>query len=98
MLGLSGGIDSALALCIAVDALGPAEVEAVLMPSRYTAAMSVEDALAQAEALRVAHPIIPIEPAVVALSACLSEVFAGRAADTTEENLQARYRGCAGVL
>jgi NAD+ synthase (glutamine-hydrolysing) len=93
VLGLSGGIDSALALCIAVDALGPAEVEAVLMPSRYTAAMSVVDARAQAEALGVAHRIIAIEPAVVALNACLSEVFAGRAADTTEENIQARCRG-----
>ena len=93
VLGLSGGIDSALALCIAVDALGPAEVEAVLMPSRYTAAMSVVDARAQAEALGVTHRIIPIEPAVLALNACLSEVFAGRAADTTEENIQARCRG-----
>ena len=63
------------------------------MPSRYTAAMSVEDARAQADALGVAHRIIPIEPAVVALNACLSEVFAGRAADTTEENIQARCRG-----
>ncbi len=93
VLGLSGGIDSALALCIAVDALGRAEVEAVLMPSRYTAAMSVEDARAQADALGIAHRIISIEPAVVALNACLSEVFAGRAADTTEENIQARCRG-----
>ena len=93
VLGLSGGIDSALALCIAVDALGPAEVETVLMPSRYTAAMSVEDARAQADALGIAHRIIPIEPAVVALNACLSEVFAGWAADTTEENIQARCRG-----
>ena len=93
VLGLSGGIDSALALCIALDALGPAEVEAVLMPSRYTAAMSVVDARAQAEALGITHRIIPIEPAVVALNACLSEVFAGRGADTTEENIQARCRG-----
>ncbi|MGH8563244.1 MAG: NAD+ synthase [Gammaproteobacteria bacterium] len=93
VLGLSGGIDSALTLCIAVDALGPAKVKAVLMPSRYTATMSVEDARSQADALGVAHPIIPIEPAVIALNACLSEVFAGRAADTTEENIQARCRG-----
>ncbi len=93
VLGLSGGIDSALTLCIAVDALGPAAVEAVLMPSRYTASMSLMDARAQAEALGVAHHIIPIEPAVAAFNTCLSEVFAGRAPDTTEENIQARCRG-----
>jgi len=93
ILGLSGGIDSALVLALAVDALGHDKVEAVLMPSRYTQDMSIEDAVLQADALGVKYHIIPIEPAVNAFSAMLADVFAGTAKDTTEENIQARCRG-----
>ena len=93
VLGLSGGIDSALTLAIAVDALGSESVEAVLMPSRYTASMSNEDALEEARLLGVKSQVIPIEPAVDAFSGMLAECFRGMAPDTTEENLQARCRG-----
>jgi NAD+ synthase (glutamine-hydrolysing) len=93
VIGLSGGIDSALTLAIAVDALGPARVEAVMMPSRYTADMSWEDAQAEAAALGVEYRVIPIEPAFEAFLATLREEFAGRPADITEENIQARCRG-----
>jgi len=93
VLGLSGGIDSALTLCIAVDAVGPERVEAVLMPSRYTAAMSVEDARAQAAALGVGHRAISIEPVFEAFLSALQEEFKGLPPDTTEENIQARVRG-----
>lgn len=93
LLGLSGGIDSALVLAIAVDALGADQVEAVLMPSKYTQDMSNEDAILEAEALGVKHHTIAIEPAVTAFTGMLSEVFAGTKKDTTEENIQARCRG-----
>ncbi len=93
VLGLSGGIDSALTLALAVDALGPEQVEVVLMPSRYTADMSVEDAQAQARALGVMHRVIPIEPAFQAFLGMLAEEFAGKPVDVTEENIQARCRG-----
>lgn len=93
VLGLSGGIDSALTLALAVDALGKEQVEAVLMPSRYTQDMSVEDAELEAEALGVDYHIIPIEPAVTAFSEMLSDLFSGSQKDTTEENIQARCRG-----
>jgi len=93
ILGLSGGIDSALVLALAVDALGQDKVEAVLMPSRYTQDMSNEDAVLQAEALGVNYHIIPITPAVNAFTDMLAEVFAGTSKDTTEENIQARCRG-----
>ncbi len=93
VLGLSGGIDSALTLAIAVDALGADKVEVVLMPSRYTADMSNEDALRQAETLGVMHRVIPIEPAFNAFLDMLAEEFAGSDRDTTEENIQARCRG-----
>lgn len=93
VLGLSGGIDSALTLAIATDALGPARVSAVMMPSRYTTGMSLEDAQAEVDALGVDYRIITIEPAYHAFSEMLSEVFSGTAADVTEENLQARSRG-----
>ena len=93
VLGLSGGIDSALTLAIAVDALGADQVEAVLMPSRYTAAMSIDDAQAQARALGVAHRVVPIEPAFQAFLGMLEGEFAGCAPDVTEENIQARCRG-----
>lgn len=93
LLGLSGGIDSALVLALAVDALGADKVLAVLMPSCYTQSMSVDDAIAEAQALAVPYEIIPIAPAVDAFNAMLAEVFAGTAQDTTEENIQARCRG-----
>jgi NAD+ synthase (glutamine-hydrolysing) len=93
ILGLSGGVDSALVLALAVDALGADKVEAVLMPSRYTQDMSNEDAILEAQALGVKHHIIPIEPAVQAFTGMLADVFAGSGRDTTEENIQARCRG-----
>ncbi len=93
VLGLSGGVDSALTLAIAVDALGAEQVEAVLMPSRYTADMSNEDALEQARCMGVQSHVIPIEPAFHAFLEMLEPVFANRAPDVTEENIQARCRG-----
>ena len=93
VLGLSGGIDSALTLALAVDALGAAAVEAVMMPSRYTADISVTDARAQATAMGVSYRELSIEPAFNAFLATLKEEFAGRAPDVTEENIQARCRG-----
>ncbi|ANE56890.1 NAD+ synthase [Methylomonas sp. DH-1] len=93
ILGLSGGIDSALVLALAVDALGADKVEAVAMPSRYTADISNEDARLEAEALGVNFHTLPIEPAVNAFSDMLAPLFAGSRKDTTEENIQARCRG-----
>lgn len=93
VLGLSGGIDSALTLAIAVDALGKEQVEAILMPSRYTQEMSVQDAIAEAETLGVKYHIVPIEPAVAAFNAMLADLFVGSERDATEENIQARTRG-----
>ncbi|MGR8929928.1 MAG: NAD+ synthase [Gammaproteobacteria bacterium] len=93
ILGLSGGIDSALVLALAADALGADNVEVVLMPSRYTQDMSNEDALLEAKALGVKYHIIPIEPAVTAFGELLAPIFAGSKRDTTEENIQARCRG-----
>lgn len=93
ILGLSGGIDSALVLALAVDALGAEQVEVVLMPSRYTQQMSIDDARLEAEALGVKHHTIAIEPAVQAFNGMLAELFSGTKADTTEENIQARCRG-----
>lgn len=93
LIGLSGGIDSALTLCIAVDALGPEKAHAVMMPSPYTAQMSLDDARALAEALKVPYQEIPIESAMLTFNTLLSPVFSGLPADTTEENIQARIRG-----
>jgi NAD+ synthase (glutamine-hydrolysing) len=93
VLGLSGGIDSALTLAIAVDALGATRVEAVMMPFRYTAQMSLEDAAEEAAALGVAYRVISIEPMYEAFAQALAGEFAGLAADVTEQNLQARCRG-----
>jgi NAD+ synthase (glutamine-hydrolysing) len=93
VLGLSGGIDSALTLTLAVDALGAERVEAILMPSRYTADMSNEDALEETRLLGVATQIIPIEPAFRTFLDMLEPAFAGQPADVTEENIQARCRG-----
>jgi NAD+ synthase (glutamine-hydrolysing) len=93
VLGLSGGVDSALTLAIAVDALGADAVEGVLMPSRYTSEISNADALAQAESLGVKTQMISIEPAFEAFLSMLEPAFAGLAPDVTEENIQARCRG-----
>lgn len=93
IIGLSGGIDSALTLAITVDAIGAEKVEAVMMPSRYTLDMSVEDAREQAEAQGVKYRVIPIESAFKAFLESLAEPFAGTKADATEENIQARCRG-----
>jgi len=93
VLGLSGGVDSALTLAIAVDAIGPERVEVVMMPSRYTAPMSLEDARAEAEALGVAHHELSIERPFSSFLEVLGGLFAGMPADTTEENIQARCRG-----
>jgi NAD+ synthase (glutamine-hydrolysing) len=93
IVGLSGGVDSALTLVIAVDALGADNVQAVMMPSRYTAGMSREDAEAEARALGVRYDVISIEYAFEAFLDSLSNVFRGAEPDTTEENIQARCRG-----
>lgn len=93
VLGMSGGIDSALTAAIAVDALGAENVEGVLMPSRYTADMSNEDAILEAEALGIKYHTIPIKKPFDAFTESLAEVFAGTKPDTTEENIQARCRG-----
>ncbi len=93
LLGLSGGIDSALVLAIAVDALGADKVRAVMMPSPYTADISWIDARDMAERLGVRYDEIAIAPAFESFKSALAEEFAGRAEDATEENLQARIRG-----
>ena len=93
VLGLSGGIDSALTLAVAVDALGAERVEAVMMPYHYTAQISQEDAEAEARALGVSYQVLPIGAVVDAFMQTLAPVFAGYPRDTSEENLQARCRG-----
>ena len=93
VLGLSGGIDSALTLAIAVDALGADRVHVVMMPSRYTSQMSLDDAALQARTLDVRYDVISIEGMFAATLDALKDVFAGREPDTTEENIQARIRG-----
>jgi NAD+ synthase (glutamine-hydrolysing) len=93
VLGLSGGIDSALTLAIAVDALGNAQVRAVMMPFRYTSDISLQDAEAQASTMGVHYDVFSIEPMYDAFMATLAEPFTGTIVDTTEENLQARLRG-----
>ena len=93
VLGLSGGIDSALSLAIAVDALGPERVHAVMMPYHYTAEISQADAAEQARMLGVNYEVLPIAPMVEAFTETLAESFAGTEKDTTEENLQSRCRG-----
>lgn len=93
LIGLSGGIDSALVLTVAVDALGADNVEAVLMPSRYTAAMSNEDAITLANKLNVKHSLLPIEPTFTAFLDTLAPLFAHLPPNEAEENLQARCRG-----
>jgi NAD+ synthase (glutamine-hydrolysing) len=93
ILGLSGGIDSALVLAIACDALGADQVRAVMMPFRYTSNMSQEDAAKQAALLGIRYDVITIEPIYEATIAQLEPIFEGREADVTEENIQARCRG-----
>ncbi|MCZ8110442.1 MAG: NAD+ synthase [Betaproteobacteria bacterium] len=93
IIGLSGGIDSALVLAVAVDALGAEKVRAVMMPSRYTADISWLDARDMASRLGVRYDEIAIEPMFEAFRAGLAPQFSGLADDTTEENLQARIRG-----
>jgi NAD+ synthase len=93
VLGLSGGIDSALVAALAVDALGPERVHCVMLPYRFTAQASLDDAARVAQALGVQYNVVPIEKAVQGLEATLAPLFAGKSRDVTEENLQARARG-----
>ena len=93
VMGLSGGIDSALTLCIAVDALGAHRVHTVAMPSRYTSQMSKDDAALQARQMHVKHSEISIEGMFEVTLAALKNEFAGRPPDTAEENIQSRCRG-----
>jgi NAD+ synthase len=93
VLGLSGGIDSALSAAVAVDALGSQRVRCVMLPSRYTSRESLEDADACARMLGVKYETIEIERAVAAMGESLAAPFAGTKADTTEENIQSRLRG-----
>lgn len=93
IIGLSGGIDSALTLAVAVDALGAERVRAVMLPSPYTAQMSLDDSRDMVRRLGVRYDEIPIEPAMQVLAGMLADQFKGLPADTTEENLQSRIRG-----
>lgn len=93
VLGLSGGIDSALTLAVAVDALGPERVEAVMMPFHYTSEMSRNDAADQARRMKVSYKTIGIEPMFDAFMGALADEFYGLPEDKTEENIQARCRG-----
>ncbi len=93
VIGLSGGIDSALAACIAADALGPERVHCLMMPTRYTSEMSHTDAGAIAEALGVRYDVVAIEAMFNDFTAQLAPLFGDRPADVTEENLQSRIRG-----
>src|SRR5918993_2681940 len=93
VLGLSGGIDSALCAAMAVDALGPERVHCVMLPFRYTSNESLSDAAECAEALGVRYDTLPIAPAVDGFEAALEPMFAGRPKDITEENMQSRARG-----
>jgi NAD+ synthase len=93
VLGLSGGIDSAVVAAMAVDALGAPRVHAIMMPYRFTSSESLDDAAACAELLGLRYDTVPIAPAVEGFEALLAPLFAGRARDITEENLQSRTRG-----
>src|SRR6185437_12503703 len=93
VLGLSGGIDSALCALMATDALGPERVRCVMLPFRYTTQASLDDAAAIAQGLGVKYDIVPIESAVRGLEEALTGIFAGASRDVTEENLQERARG-----
>lgn len=93
VIGLSGGIDSALTLAIAADAIGNENIKAIMMPYTYTSNMSLEDAKAQASTMNIDYQEINIHPMVESFNSQLSDLFSGLQADTTEENLQARVRG-----
>ncbi len=93
IVGLSGGIDSALVAAMGVDALGPVRVRGVMMPYRYTSEASLRDAAACAKALGIRYDTVPIEAAVAGLTTTLQDVMAGTKEDATEENIQARVRG-----
>lgn len=93
VLGLSGGIDSALVAAIAVDALGAGKVHCVMLPYRYTSSESLDDAAECAKLLGVRYDTVPIEEPVTGFTSALEKLFEGRQADTTEENLQSRTRG-----
>ena len=93
VIGLSGGIDSALTTTIAVDALGPDNVDVIMMPFRYTSDISKHDAHEEAEALGIQYHVVSIEPMYDAFMQQLKPIFAGLKEDTTEENIQARCRG-----
>ncbi|MDO4769187.1 MAG: NAD+ synthase [Brachymonas sp.] len=93
LLGLSGGMDSALVLALAVDALGREQVRSVMMPTAYTADISLADAAEMAQRLGVRYDVLPIAPLCAAFDTALAPLFAGRAPDVTEENIQARVRG-----
>lgn len=93
LLGVSGGIDSALCAAIAVDALGADRVRGVMLPFRFTAQMSVDDAAALSRNLGIRHDVLPIADAVHGIEASLADIFEGRVRDIAEENIQARARG-----
>jgi NAD+ synthase len=93
VIGLSGGVDSALTAAVAADALGPERVRTLMMPSPYTSRESLEDARACAEAIGVRYEIVTIEPAMEAFRTMLQPLFGNRASDVTEENIQSRARG-----
>src|SRR5262245_8990706 len=93
IIGLSGGVDSALTTAVAADALGPARVHTVMMPSPYTSPHSIEDAKACAEAIGVTYAVIGIQPAMAAFREMLLPLFGNRKEDVAEENIQSRARG-----
>ena len=93
VIGLSGGIDSAVTAAVAVNALGPENVRGVAMPSQYSSQGSLDDAEALAGALGIRYDVVPIEPVFAPLKAQLGDIFEGLEEDTTEENMQARIRG-----
>ena len=93
VIGLSGGVDSALTAAVAADALGPGRVHTIMMPSPYTSAHSLQDAKACAEAMGVKYEIVSIEPAMEAFRKMLLPLFGNRQDDVTEENIQSRARG-----
>ena len=93
VIGLSGGVDSALTAAVAADALGAARVNTIMMPSPYTSAHSLEDAKACAEAIGIKYEIVSIEPAMEAFRKMLLPLFGNRREDVTEENIQSRARG-----
>jgi NAD+ synthase len=93
VIGLSGGVDSALTAAVAADALGPGRVHTIMMPSPYTSAHSLEDAKACAEAMGIKYEIVGIEPAMEAFRKMLLPLFGNRREDVTEENIQSRARG-----